>query len=104
MNIITTRLDDVGTTVTGNELTTLTGKITYPIARRYDVFLSVQDTRNDGFPAQSQKDTFTIGWNYHLNKNFTFTLDAERVTYKDQGDQTQNYNENQMNAQLSWAL
>ncbi len=104
MTIVTTRLDDVGTDVTGNEMTTLSGKITCPITKRYDLFFSVQDTRNDGYPTQSQKDTYTIGWNYHLNKNFTFTLDAARVIYLDQADSSLNYTDNQMNAQLSWTL
>jgi len=104
MCAITTRLDNVGTTVTGNNLTTLSGKITIPITRRYDIFFATVDTRNGGFPNQSQKDTYTIGWNYHLDKTFTFTLDAGRVIYRDRTAAALNYSANQMNAQLSWTL
>lgn len=102
MRAVPSRADSVGTEVTGNKLTTLSGKVTYPIAKKHDLYVTGETTHNSGFPSKSAKQSYGIGWNYHLNANFTFTVDAGRVSYKDDANQSLNYKANQMNAQLSW--
>ena len=97
-----TLTDQDMTIATGNQLMTLAARIGYPIARKQEVFLTGEIMQSSGFPSESLKTSCGIGWNYYLNDNLTFTLDAGRVQYHDDANQGLNYSANQLNAQLSW--
>ncbi len=92
----------VGAIATSNRLITATARVSYPIARKQEMFIAGDTTRNSGFPSKSRKNAFGLGWNYLLNDNLTFTIDAGRVYYSDDTNSSLNYKANQFNAQLSW--
>lgn len=91
-----------GQTITGNNMLTLAAKVTYPVAPKQDVFLSDELIRNSGFPSRSLKHTLGLGWNYHLNNQLTFTLNAQQLCYIDESNASLNYQARQLNAQMSW--
>jgi len=90
------------TTVNGNTLSSLRGKVSYDIAPRQDLFLSGDVTSNGGYPSQSYKQSVGLGWDYQVSKSITLTLDGGRVVYVDQANPSLNYTANQVNSQLSW--
>lgn len=85
---------------TGNRLTSLSGKFTYPIARLHDLFINGESVMSSGFPSSSTKNTMGIGWNYHITKNLTCTLNAQRAMYTDHATAKNNYQANQLNGQV----
>jgi len=87
---------------TGNRLTTLAARLSYPIAKNQEIFLTGDTSRSSGYPSKSLKNSFGLGWDYHINDNLTFTLNAGRVQYQDDANESLNYGANQLNAQLSW--
>ncbi|MHB9106131.1 MAG: hypothetical protein ACYDCO_03655 [Armatimonadota bacterium] len=87
---------------TGNRLTTLAARISYPIAKNQEIFLTGDTSRSSGYPSKSVKNSFGLGWDYHINENLTFTLNAGRVQYRDEANEGLNYGANQLNAQLAW--
>ena len=87
---------------TGNRLTTLAARISYPIRKNQDIFLTADTSRSSGFPSKSVKNSIGLGWDYHINENLTFTLNAGRVQYRDEANESLNYGANQLNAQFSW--
>ncbi len=91
-----------GPMVTGNELLRFYARLTYPIAQRQDLFISGEETRNTGYPSESLKHVFSLGWNYHFSHGLTFTLDASRLLYYDYAYENLNYQANRLNARLSW--
>jgi len=103
MRTVRTQVEDqYATMATGNQLTTLAARVSYPIGQKQEVFLTADTMRSSGFPSQSVKNSFGLGWNYHINNNLTFTVDAGRVQYHDEANQSLNYGANQLNAQFSW--
>lgn len=87
---------------TGNKLTTLAARVSYPIANKQELFVSGETTQSSGFPSESTKHSVGLGWNYRLNDNLTLTLGGQRVIYSDSATPDLNYNANQFNADLSW--
>ena len=83
-------------------LATLAARISYPIRKNQDIFLTADTSRSSGFPSKSVKNSFGLGWDYHINDNLTFTLNAGRVQYRDEANESLNYGANQLNAQFSW--
>lgn len=87
---------------TGNRLVMLAARISYPIRKNQDIFLTADTSRSSGFPSKSVKTSIGLGWDYHINENLTFTLNAGRVQYRDEANESLNYGANQLNAQFSW--
>jgi len=94
--------DPYGLTSTGNQLTSLAVQVSYPIQKKQEVFVTADTMRSSGFPSESVKNSLSLGWNYNINENLTFTLNAGRVQYRDKANESLNYGANQLNAQFSW--
>ncbi|OPZ85332.1 MAG: hypothetical protein BWY76_01460 [bacterium ADurb.Bin429] len=94
--------EDTAATTTGNKLTTLAAKVTYPVADKHEIFVAGETLRNSGFPSGSRKQTLGLGWNYHLTDQLTLTLNAQQLNYKDDVNNNLDYNARHLNAQLSW--
>jgi len=100
--VLTAVADQYGLTSTGNRLTMLAAQVNYPITEKQEVFVKADTTQSSGFPSKSIKNSIGLGWNYRLNDNLIFTLDAGRVQYSDEANKSLNYGANQLNAQFSW--
>jgi hypothetical protein len=89
-------------TNSGNRLTTLAAKVSYPIGNRQELFVSGETTKSSGFPSQSRKNSYGFGWSNRLNDQLTFTLDFRRLSFTDEQTESLNYRGKQVNAQVSW--
>ncbi len=92
----------IGQSATGNKLTTLAAKVTYPVADKHEIFVAGEALRNTGYPSGSMKQTVGLGWNYHFTDQLTLTLNAQQLNFKDDTNASLNYKARQLNAQVSW--
>ncbi len=91
--------------ISGNNSTTLSAKVTYPITKRQDIFVNGEMSSSGGYPTSSSKDSLGVGWNYHISNNLMFTLNAsEALAHADAGSSAaaQDYRAKSLNAQFSW--
>ncbi len=89
-----------GMTKTLNKQTTVSGRVSYPINERQNVFVTGEDMRDNGSPSSNERTSVGLGWDYRLNNNLTLTLDSQRTMYNDNHNPTLNYNANTVNAHL----
>jgi hypothetical protein len=91
-------------TVTGNRLATVASKLSYPIFERHAVFVQGESAHSSGYPSESQKFAYGLGWDYRVSHNLTLTVGGTKVEYTDYANASLSYSATQGDAQLNWAF
>jgi hypothetical protein len=94
--------DNAIATSTSTRNTTLSGKLSYPIADKHEVFVDSMVGWDGGDQNDARHFSAGLGWTYHLGSGLDFTVDAQSVQLNDKITPSRNYRARSVNASLAW--
>jgi hypothetical protein len=98
----TVAMGDSAPTTSTTRLASVSGKLSYPIAAKQDVFVSAETAQNSGDALATHRQVATLGWNYRFSQSLTLTAGASRTEYRDQRNANLNYRADSLDAKMGW--
>ncbi|MEI6519320.1 MAG: hypothetical protein WCO98_04690 [bacterium] len=92
---------NINNSYTENKMSSYSAKMTMPFSTKNDLFYSTEFVQMTGFPSKSNRDTQSLGWNYHASEQMTVTINLQRITYRDQTSPSLNYSANSLQGQIN---